>query len=74
MRTPKNGVTKHHVLGLEVVTADRRYYLHGRQDGKERRRIRPDRINVRQRGYAWDYYRGDAQAAADAGGNIYRAC
>ena len=62
MRAVKYGVTRHQVLGLEAVLADRRGDPHRRQVREGDDRLRPHPAHHRVRGHARARHRGDPQA------------
>ncbi len=64
-RCLKYGVTRHYVLGLEVVLAERRGLAHGRPHAQKQNRLRPDRAFRRLRGNARRRH-GNHRAAAPA--------
>ena len=66
MRTPKYGVTKHSVLGLEVVTATGEIIRTGGRTVKNVVGFRSDRIDVRKRRTFGNHHRSDFETFADA--------
>ena len=63
MRAVKYGVTRHQVLGLEAVLADRRGHPHRRQVREGDDRLRPHAADHRLRGHARARHRGDAASS-----------
>ena len=64
----KYGVTTDAVLGPGGGAGLRRGAAHRSPHGQGRRRLRPDQADRRLRGHARHHHRGDAGAAAEAGG------